>query len=85
MQLHALNGENKYKGRMGGRGFEMEGGTIAFTNYGFLIKLRLNYKMFYSTKSVKYTDIKIDANLKSKQLIHDTAIKLETMLIINSL
>ena len=67
--------------RENGRGvFKMEGGTISFTNYGFLIKLRLNCKSFYSTKSVKYFDIKIDADLKSKQFIHNTTIKPEIML-----
>ena len=45
----------------GRRGFKMEGGTISFTNYGFLIKPRLNCKWLYSTKPVKYFDIKIDA------------------------
>ena len=41
-----------------------------------LIKIKLNHKRLYSSKSVKYLGIKIDENLNWKQHIHDIAIKL---------
>ena len=40
------------------------------------IKIKLNRKRLYPSKSVKYLGIKIDENLNWKQLIHDIAIKL---------
>ena len=40
------------------------------------IKIKLNRKTLYPSKSVKYLGIKIDENLKWKQHIHDIAIKL---------
>ena len=40
------------------------------------IKIKLNCKRFYPSKSVKYLDIKIDENLNWKQHVHYTAIKL---------
>ena len=40
------------------------------------IKIKLNRKRLYPSKSVKYIGIKIDENLNWKQHIHDIAIKL---------
>ena len=40
------------------------------------IKIKLNRKRLYPSKSIKYLDIKIDENLNWKQHIHDIAIKL---------
>ena len=40
------------------------------------IKVKLNRKRLYISKSVKCLDIKIDENLNWKQHIHDIAIKL---------
>ena len=40
------------------------------------IKIKLNCKRLYPSKSVKYLGIKIDENLNWKQHIHDIAIKL---------
>ena len=40
------------------------------------IKIKLNRKRLYSSKSVKYIGIKIDESLNWKQHIHDIAIKL---------
>ena len=40
------------------------------------IKIKLDRKRFYPSKSVKYLGIKIDENLNWKQHIHDIAIKL---------
>ena len=40
------------------------------------IKIKLNRKRLYPSKSVKYLGIKIDENLNWKQHIHDIAIKL---------
>ena len=40
------------------------------------IKIKLNRKRLYPSKSVKYLGIKIDENLNWKQHIHDMAIKL---------
>ena len=40
------------------------------------IKIKLSHKRFNPFRSVKYLGIKIDENLNWKQLIHDTAIKL---------
>ena len=37
------------------------------------IKLKLNHKRLYASKSVKYLGIKIDENLNWKQYIHDIA------------
>ena len=41
-----------------------------------LIKIKLNCKRLYPSKSVKYLGIKIDENLNWKQHIHDITIKL---------
>ena len=41
------------------------------------IKIKLNRKRLYSSKSVKYLEIKIDENLNWKQHIYDIAIKLK--------
>ena len=40
------------------------------------IKIKLNHKRLYPSKSVKYLGINIDKNLNWKQHIHDIAIKL---------
>ena len=40
------------------------------------IKIKLNRKRLYPSKSIKYLGIKIDENLNWKQRIHDIAIKL---------
>ena len=40
------------------------------------LKIKLNSKRLYSSKSVKYLGIKIDENVNWKQHIHDIAIKL---------
>ena len=40
------------------------------------IKIKLNYKRLYPSKSVKYLGIKINENLNWKQHIHDITIKL---------
>ena len=40
------------------------------------IKIKLDRKRFYPSKSVKYLGIKIDEDLNWKQHIHDIAIKL---------
>ena len=40
------------------------------------IKIKLNRKRLYPSKSVKYLGIKTDENLNWKQIIHDIAIKL---------
>ena len=40
------------------------------------IKIKLNRKRIYPSKSVKYIGVKIDENLNRKQHIHDIAIKL---------
>ena len=40
------------------------------------IKIKLNRKRLYPSKSVKYLGIKIDENLNWKQHIHDITIKL---------
>ena len=40
------------------------------------IKIKLNRKRLYPSKSVKYLGIKIDENLNWKQHIHDIEIKL---------
>ena len=40
------------------------------------IKIKLNHKKLYPSKSVKYLGIKVDKNLNWKQHIYDIAIKL---------
>ena len=40
------------------------------------IKIKLNGKRLYPSKSVKYLGIKIDENSNWKQHIHDIAVKL---------
>ena len=40
------------------------------------IKIKLNHKRLYPSKSVKYLGIKIDESLNWKQHIHDIAVKL---------
>ena len=42
----------------------------------FDVKLKLNGKILYPTKSVKYLGIKIDENLTWNEHINDIAIKL---------
>ena len=41
-----------------------------------IIKMKLNEKRFYATKSVKYHSTKIDENLNWTQQISDTVMKL---------
>ena len=45
-------------------------------NVDSLIKIKLNCKRLYPSKSVKYLGIKINENFNWKQHIHDIAIKL---------
>ena len=58
----------------------MEGESLALSQKSkkidFDLKLKLNGKRLYPTKSVKYQGIKIDENLTWIDHINDTAIKL---------